>query len=584
MLVRMGRAKATKAKPASKTVAPKLAVASDAHAEAVRALKAGDWSGGLAGLAALWTRTRDPALAAEIERLSAHAATSRPALEGEAAALQSAWEKTCATGSLVGLEHLLAVIRDGTAVHLRARFDRLRERAPDPRMTAVVTSFANELHLRSDQARAVWTAFFKLVVHTGDPRAKAPLEKLARLAQKALEKRREPFEAYLVEQIAKVIEKLPAAGKYAGLAALRKEIDALVGKPVEEVVKTTNVSALFEQVLETPSDLEARRIWGDALLEAGDDRGTFVMLQLEAERRELTAAEDKQLSSLLAANRLQWLGQAGAVLEAKTATFRHGLLDTAELAKKAKLADLGARELRSATQLYARSPALLAHDNLVSLTRLGRAVVPNPASKTGPFGFDYLGPGGTFDWEEAVELAGLGRKGITHLEFGLPEDLDIDVIARAFPELETVLVEYSWGNTGAAMYEPLVPWWSKMRDVVLLNLVYNDQANDAWFVDRLPNTNVHIVFGGGELYRSYLRRDGGLHAVFTDTSTKGGFSDGGRRDGAWIEARTRFFATLPAVDSLVFRQRSTWPQLDVDAVAERTKKIRNVTLPKAKKT
>jgi uncharacterized protein (TIGR02996 family) len=560
-----------------------MAKGSDAHADAIAKLKAGDWNGGLAALNALWAATRSADVAAEIERLGAHSATTRPALAGDGAALQSSWEKACATGSLVGVEHLLAVIRNGTADDMRARFDRLRERAPDPRMTKVVTLFANELHLRSDQARPVWTAFFKLVAHTGDPRAAKQLAKLAALAQKARKKRREKFEDYLVDQIPTVIAKLPKPGKYDGFAALRTAISALVVKPVQVVARTSDVDTLFAQVLEHPEDTEARRVWADALMEAGDDRGTFVMLQLEAERRPLAPAEDKQMAALLAANRLKWLGQAGAALEAKTATFRHGLLDSAEFSKKAKLADLDAPELRTATQLYARSPDLLGHDNLVSLRRLGRAVVPNPASTTGPFGFDYFGPGGSFDWDEACELARQGHTGITHLEFGLPQDLDVGFIAGAFPDLDTVLVEYSWSDKGAAMYAPLMPWLSKLRDVVFQNIMDSREADDGWFVDRLPTTNVHFVYGGGELYRSYLRRDGGLHAVFTDTSTKGGFSDGGKRDAEWIGWRTRFFAKLPAVDSLSFRQRSTWPQGDVDAVAACTKAMKNVTLPKAKR-
>jgi uncharacterized protein (TIGR02996 family) len=583
----MAKAKAKKktvtraaTKAPAKTVAPKRAAGGDAHADAIRLIEAGDWNGGLAALGAVWTKSRNAQLAAEIERLGAHAAKSRAALD--ASSLQASWENACATGSLVGLEHLLAVIRDGTADDIRARFDRLRERAPDPRMTAVVKLFASELHLRSDQARAVWTAFFKLVTHTGDPRAAKPLENLAALAKKVRPK--EKFEDYLLEQVPKVIDKLPAATAYDGIAALRTAVDALVKKPVNEVARTTDVDALYAQILETPGDTEQRRVWADALLEANDDRGTFVMLQLESERRALTGAEDKQMSALLAANRLRWLGQAGAVLDAKTATFRHGLLDSAEFDRKAKLAQLDARELRTATQLYARTPDLLGHPNLVSLQRLGRECVPNVASTTGPFGFDYFGPGGSFDHDETLELAKLVRTRITHLETGLPQDLNVDAIQHAFPDLDTVLVEYSWSDKRVEMYEPMIPWLAGMRDVVFKNIMDSREANDGWFVDRLPRSNVHFVYGGGELYRSYLRRDGGLHAVFTDTSTKGGFSDGGKRDQQWIGWRTKFFANVPAIDSLVFRQRSTWPQIDVDAVAANTKNMKNVTLPRAKKS
>ena len=578
----MAKAKTAKPKAASR----RSTSANDGADDAIRALKAGDWNGGLAALNALWATVHCDKLAAEIERLSAHALASSPALDGEGATLQKAWEKACASGSLVGLEHLLSVIRDGTAPDFRARFDRLRERAPDPRMTMLVSRFANELHLRSDQTRAVWTAFFKLVAHTGDPRARKQLQKLAALARTVIDKSRSPkwekFEQYLVKQIPAVVDKLPEAGTYGGLAALRMEIDALVKKPfVASAAKATDFDSLYAIVLDDPSDVAARQVWADALLEAGDDRGVFVALQLEAERRPLTAAETKQRDQLLAANRMRWLGEAGAAIEAKTASFRRGVLDSAELSKKASTDDLAAREFRTVAQLSARSPELLAHPNLVSLTRLGRSLVPDPHATTGPVGFEYMGPS-DFDWDEVTILAKQIRRGITHLEMSLPEDCNVDLVKHAFPALDTVMVNYSWSSNGVKVFEVLIPWLAKMREVVLRDMTYANEANDAWFVDRLPTSNVHFIFGGGEAYRSYIRRGGRLHAIFTDSSAKGGFSDRGRRDAVWINARTAFIKNMPAVDSLEFRQRSLWLQFDVDTVAAKTKGIANVTLPKSK--
>ena len=103
--------------------------------DAVRLLEAGDWEGGIRSLNALWAHSRDPALAAEIERLSAHVLKTIPALPSanDKKALQAAWVDRCADGKLVGLEHLLAVIREGTTNDIRARFDRLRENGPPTR-------------------------------------------------------------------------------------------------------------------------------------------------------------------------------------------------------------------------------------------------------------------------------------------------------------------------------------------------------------------------------------------------------------------------------------------------------------------
>jgi hypothetical protein len=160
-------------------------------------------------------------------------------------------------------------------------------------------------------------------------------------------------------------------------------------------------------------------------------------------------------------------------------------------------------------------------------------------------------------------------------------------VVKAFPKLQTVLVSYAWSvTTKLGVFEPIFEWLSGMRDVIFLNIMDSRSANDAHFVERLPRSNVHFVYGGAELYRSYVRRAGQLHAVFTDTSGKGGFSAGrpaGQDRDRWIKARAAFFARLPTVDSLSFRQRSTWEPQDVEAVAKRTKKLSNVTLPRAKK-
>ena len=93
----------------------------------LKKVEAGDWEGGLAALAAAWSKTRCTKLAGEIDRLSAHALASVPPLAGEGKALQKAWEDRCAEGKLVGVEHLLTGIRDGTAVHVRARCPRSQD-------------------------------------------------------------------------------------------------------------------------------------------------------------------------------------------------------------------------------------------------------------------------------------------------------------------------------------------------------------------------------------------------------------------------------------------------------------------------
>ena len=210
-----------------------------------------------------------------------------------------------------------------------------------------------------------------------------------------------------------------------------------------------------------------------------------------------------------------------------------------------------ATEFRSAAQLWAPSPALLANANLISLTRLGHAAVPNPRSTTGPVGFDYVGHW-PFSWNDTVELVKLGRSGITHLETDVPEDLDLSIVVRGFPALETLLL-HGWIRdlSAAAPMLAMLASLRDLRDVILWNIMDSHVADDAFFVDRLPRSNVHFVYGGGEVYRSYLRRDGALDAVFTDTSTKGGFMppDGKDYPTSWADSRMAFISRMPRVSS-----------------------------------
>ena len=333
--------------------------------EAIQKLKRGDWNGGLRTLNALWVQTRCPQLAAQIERLSRHVLSSRPPLEETGAALQKAWEHRWVEGGFVGLERLLDVILDGAVADVRRRLNRLLEEAPDPRTTMIVPNFTRELHLAEGRSRPAWTAFFRLVVHTGDPRAREHLEHLLSLAQAVVGP--EGFvgdpadyltlEEYLVRQIPKTLKKLPAAGSCDG-AELTAEVDALVANPVSEVGTVASADDLHARVLEDPGDIETIQVWADALLETENDRGTFVVLQLTAEDRPLSTKEKKLETKLLKSNRYGWLGQAGLIIDPTSATFRRGLLDSAILHDSVALGDLDAPELRSVAQLWA-PPSLL---------------------------------------------------------------------------------------------------------------------------------------------------------------------------------------------------------------------------------
>jgi hypothetical protein len=355
------------------------------------------------------------------------------------------------------------------------------------------------------------------------------------------------------------------------------------------------VNDLQARVLEQPGDIDIVRVWADALLEVEDDRGQFIVLQLAAEDRELTAKEQRLERQLLKANRSRWLGKAEAAIDGTKFSFRNGLLYSAVLSQKATTEHLAAPEFRSVEQLWSPSIDLLAHENLVSLARLGCCAVPRPHSREGPVGFDYTSLR-HFELDQILELAELRLPNITHVEVWLPRELDVSEVIQAFPKLKSILLGTSWAEP-ARSFEPMLSLVTGMDDVILANMgertrigeVGKDafEWRDAFFVERRPHGNTHLVEGRGELYRSYLRRNGELHAVFTDAGNKSGFSPhhpGAHDLESIFESRMAVFAHMPAVDSLSFRQRSNWPAEDVEALTKRTTHLKNVVLPKPKKS
>jgi uncharacterized protein (TIGR02996 family) len=81
---------------------------------------------------------------------------------------------------------------------------------------------------------------------------------------------------------------------------------------------------LLEHILARPDDDEARRVYADALLERGDERGVFITLQLARGARTLTDEEHRRELEVLALSGAQWLGALNPLLLAPV--FARGFL------------------------------------------------------------------------------------------------------------------------------------------------------------------------------------------------------------------------------------------------------------------
>jgi uncharacterized protein (TIGR02996 family) len=92
---------------------------------------------------------------------------------------------------------------------------------------------------------------------------------------------------------------------------------------------------LLEAIIARPDDLDARRVYADALLEAGDPLGEFIRLDLEMAalprfdpRRPICA---RRRGTLLEEHRTAWLGPAADAVAGWNLFFRNGFIERARI-------------------------------------------------------------------------------------------------------------------------------------------------------------------------------------------------------------------------------------------------------------
>ena len=378
--------------------------------QAISAIDADDWQRAFSSLAALWTASRDPELARLVDRLDAHCAAGVSPLEGQRSALQVAWENRFATGREIELSSLLAVLPNGTSKALRVRMDRLRERPPDPRVTHGLRRVAEQFDRSSTGARPAWTAFFRLVAHTGDPRLRPALQAMSDASLAVLNASPNPeweeFDAYRMAQSDQAIARLATPTSAPDLSALRAAIDRAVARPFADRSpdRGATLDAITAQLLETPDDMGVLAVWLDALIEAGDPRADHVQLALTRRERPLKKTERAAERKLVKAQRATWLGPIAVAVDPRRCRFRRGLLEVAQTKpRRLKGAVVERPEWRSVEQIHTPVSHLL-HPQLFSVRRLGTRLLPDSEAVRGPVGFRWDADGASYGVQDIEAL------------------------------------------------------------------------------------------------------------------------------------------------------------------------------------
>jgi uncharacterized protein (TIGR02996 family) len=135
---------------------------------------------------------------------------------------------------------------------------------------------------------------------------------------------------------------------------------------------------LLELIYSAPDDDAHRLVYADWLLERGDPRGEFIVLQYKKEREALDSRQAHRERQLLRDRGEAWLGPLAPVIDARTMVFRKGFLAEcqASFASPAQKVALLGNPLWATVEKLDADADVLAHPCMRSL----RAIGPLPAA------------------------------------------------------------------------------------------------------------------------------------------------------------------------------------------------------------
>lgn len=285
-------------------------------------LEAAQWPKAMEELLSRWREDPAPELAELIERVSAK--LPRP----------KGWKMSAADASKFDLAWLLTTLTDGKFAQSLERIRQLARLRPDPRVAAALTRFVVTPPFTAQSSRDFWTSLFEQLTEAHvDPRTHQALALLAKDYQATFGRTKmgESVERRVRSLVETLSERFPAVP-----SADVKELLALV--PTEQAApkaKTKGGKTLEEllaQVYQQPDDDTVRQVYADALLEVGDPRGEFMVLQFKRARGEgLTPGEAKQEAALQKKHAKAWLGPLYDVLHTTHLEFRKGFLFAAQI-------------------------------------------------------------------------------------------------------------------------------------------------------------------------------------------------------------------------------------------------------------
>lgn len=297
------------------------------------ALSQGDLAAALDGLLRAWRETPVPQLADLIDRLDEQ--LPKPELPKKPATKrQDVWLELASDGAPGTLGLLASTLAEKPIKDARARLQKLLGHPPDPRLGAALVHILSEVPFTSDSSRPFWTALFKLLPQTGDPRLLSLAEELPE-QWKMRPLMRQWLGVRLASAVTSLGAKFPDGPPEAGpelLATIERLEDALAAnRPLTSPSLQRleqDIEALYAEVYEHPDDDDVRQVLADLLQDKGDPRGEFITLQLLPKP---SRAQKRRAKALVKEHGRQWLGPLDRVIAKTGVVFERGFLTAARV-------------------------------------------------------------------------------------------------------------------------------------------------------------------------------------------------------------------------------------------------------------
>ncbi len=251
---------------------------------------------------ATWRQHRHDRLATLVDYMAKallHDEERPPLGAGRGRADRETWWRIAEEGDPLDFERLGVAARGGTQDEVNKRVAFLKGR-DDPRLASALLALLADPPYAGVKSRGMLGHMLDAIEASRDKRAAAPTRDLASRYPGIIRSSTGGWVSNRLDEIADAIEALPGFELSGDVAEFCEKWEKHFDVRAARGPSDAYVAELKTAIYADPRDDGARLVFADALIERGDDHGTFIALQVKNARGEGTVETEKQERHLLA--------------------------------------------------------------------------------------------------------------------------------------------------------------------------------------------------------------------------------------------------------------------------------------------